>query len=458
MRRYVTRYILGVTALVCTPVCAQQAAAPLARFSPAGDSLQLRLALSEAARGVGRDYAVTVTPAVVSPAGDTLRLAPVTFRAARNQRLTARGRHFGTAPAATWAECALGDTVLLSPALSLAAHPWLASGRCRVTALREREGCCRVEALPEQALGAFAYVPPFVPALAPVAERQGRAGELAKENPALRHISTYAPYDATRALSREEGVLYVHFPVDGSTLLPAFRDNAPTLERIVYLTRQILADTTSTVRRIQVIGLASIEGRLAHNRQLSARRAAALQRYFAAQTGAADSLFECTAGGEAWAEMRLQIAESSVAQREALLSIIDTEADPDRRERRLRTLAGGAPWRTLRDELLPLQRNSGYLRIYYDYVPDPAAAIINGASDLLRQGRAAEALAQLETVQRDERAQNALGCARYMLGQRERALAHFRRAVQFGSPEAAENLRRCEQIARAQQAADAPTQ
>lgn len=131
----------------------------MARFSPAGDSLQLRLALSEAARGVGRDYAVTVTPAVVSPAGDTLRLAPVTFRAARNQRLTARGRHFGTAPAATWAECALGDTVLLSPALSLAAHPWLASGRCRVTALREREGCCRVEALPEQALGAFAYVP-----------------------------------------------------------------------------------------------------------------------------------------------------------------------------------------------------------------------------------------------------------------------------------------------------------
>ena len=60
------------------------------------------------------------------------------------------------------------------------------------------------------------------------------------------------------------------------------------------------------------------------------------------------------------------------------------------------------------------QRNSGYLRIYYDYVPDYDALTINEAVGLLREERYAEALPLLRGVSEASRAWNALGVALYM--------------------------------------------
>ena len=107
----------------------------------------------------------------------------------------------------------------------------------------------------------------------------GRAGQLQKDNPVLAHISQYKPYDRTRILRKEKGALYVHFDLGKSVLRADFRENKPTLDRIVDITRQILADTTSSVKKIQIIGLASIEGSIASNERLAQNRALALQHY-----------------------------------------------------------------------------------------------------------------------------------------------------------------------------------
>ena len=48
---------------------------------------------------------------------------------------------------------------------------------------------------------------------------------------------------------------------------------------IVSITRQIMADTTSSVRLFQIVGLASVEGSIKHNCQLAEGRAEALKKY-----------------------------------------------------------------------------------------------------------------------------------------------------------------------------------
>ena len=125
-------------------------------------------------------------------------------------------------------------------------------------------------------------------------------------------------------------------------------------------------------------------------------------------------MFDVANGGEAWTELRSQIEDLQFDGRDEMLRIIDTESDVNKRELKLKTLRGGKPYSFLRDKVLADQRNSGYLRIYYDYVPDTAAATINRATELINRSQYAEALQQLRTVSTDRRAYNALGVALYM--------------------------------------------
>ena len=294
---------------------------------------------------------------------------------------------------------------------------------------------------------------PFVAELSPVPEFKGRAGQLQQENPVVQHISTYRPYDRTRILRKEKGALFVHFDVGRSKLRKDYRDNSATLDRIVDITRQIMADTISSVKKIQLVGFASFEGDPATNERLAQNRAMSLQHYIQQEVSVPDSLFDTVGGGEAWTEFRDQlndiVKEGSETQigLEKVIEIIDQEQDSKVRERRIKQLEKGRTWAYIKEHVLKDQRNSGYIRIYYDYVPDKAAATINEANELLTTDCTDchhEALRLLLTVRNDERAQNALGVAYWLCGQRDEALTCFRRAAANGNTNAQENLRQLE--------------
>lgn len=296
---------------------------------------------------------------------------------------------------------------------------------------------------------------PFEPVVRAVPDFTGRAGQLQKDNPVLAHISQYKPYDRTRILRRDKNALYVHFPLAKSVLHTEFRENKSVLERIVDITRQIMADTTSSVKTIQIIGLASIEGPIPGNEKLGINRALALQHYVQEQLQIPDSLFDTVGGGEAWAEFRDQLEEAvsgsssldgvPVQELRQALDIIDSESDANVREQKLRRMNGGRTWAYIKEHILRDQRNSGYVRIYYDYVPDKAAKVINEASELLTNDCSDchhEALRLLLTVRDDERALNALGVAYWLCDQQQEAIECFRRAAANGNADAKENLRK----------------
>ena len=280
----------------------------------------------------------------------------------------------------------------------------------------------------------------FMPVLSFVAENKGKAGDLQKQNPVLQHISQYRPYDKTQVLSQEKGALYVHFPMSKAEITDDYRSNKQSLNKIVDITREILGDSTSMVKKIQIVGLASIDGPAKFNEQLADKRAASLKQYIQQNTSLPDSLFECANGGEAWAEMRAKIAQSDAPHKEEMLGIIDQEPDADIREQKLKKLDGGNAYKYLKDKVLGEQRNSGFLRIYYDYKPDEAAKTINLATQLLKAERYDEALTELKKAKADQRAQNALGVAYYMTGHQDAALRCWEQAAENGNEEARQNI------------------
>lgn len=401
-----------------------------------------------------RDYAVCHTPLLVNAHGDTLRLEPAIFRGTRNRRYIERQRYYGQVAEAERPELTLADTLRVHRTVTRAEAPWLCDGRVDLIVQSEREGCCQVEPLPGSHLGHFAYIPPFRPLIVPVPDNTGRAGELQLTNPVLQHISQYRPYDETRILRKESDMLFVNFPLDKTTLLHDFRSNGPTLDTIVSITRQIMADTTSTVKLIQIVGLASVEGSIPHNCWLAEHRAIALRDYVQQRVPTPDALYEICNGCEGWAELRDQINDSEFEGKEGLLDIIDHTPDANERERRMKRYDGGRPWTYVKRNILQDQRNSGYLRIYYDYVPDTAAATINAASVKLNSGQYAAALADLRTVSSDPRAWNALGVALYMTGSEAEGMDYIRRAAAQGNPQAIDNLRQMEAVAAARAAAE----
>ena len=65
---------------------------------------------------------------------------------------------------------------------------------------------------------------------------------------------------------------------------------------------------------------------------------------------------------EDWKGLERAVAEGDLADKEALLAIIRDPAitDPDRRDARLKTVAGGEPYRHLLQEIYPALRHSDY--------------------------------------------------------------------------------------------------
>jgi hypothetical protein len=140
------------------------------------------------------------------------------------------------------------------------------------------------------------------------------------------------------------------------------------------------------------------------------------------------------------------------AQLRTVLEIMDTEPDANRREQKLKRLEGGRVYKALLKNVLHNLRNSGYLRIYYDYVPDKSAQEINEAIGLLEAGDHRGALEKLEAKRGDNRSDNAYAVALFYNGREDEALKVLEAAAARGDEAAARNLEQLKTI-RAQRAA-----
>lgn len=329
-----------------------------------------------------------------------------------------------------------------------------------------------------------------------VAEDTCQCGEVSKGNsillaqadlvftPRLAYISPQAETRKARALS---GEAYLDFPVNKTVIYPEYRRNTAELAKIRATIDTIRTDKDFSITRISLKGYASPEGRYAANVRLSEGRTDALKDYLMGEYGFEASLFRTNAGAENWEGLRKYVAQSGLADKEAILVIIDSEEEPDAKEQRIRR-EHAASYRILLQDCYPALRRTDYTVDYvirgfnveeakeviktrpqnlslqemfavaqtyqpgseeFNHVFDVAVRLypadpianLNAANALLERKEAAQALKFLDKAGDTPQADNARGVAMILLERYDEAERYLHRAAQAGVSEASENLK-----------------
>ncbi len=407
----------------------------------------IRLVYDLPLRRPATDYQITLQPAVVGQS-DTLLLEPIVLQGKNMIRQLHRDHvlnHKDEEEPDYYPQRlrvnVLRDTMLLP----LSEYRWLMADTvalCRMSQVKE--GCCKVVEQDDECSEPFSYfeekmqelptekqVASFVPIVA--ALPQEYTLNTIENTKMLVPRGRYMPYLRTEVLSRREDVLCVYYELDSITLKRNFRKNYVKLDTIVNAINTMLADTMAEIRTIQIIGLASVEGSIAHNEWLARERGKALKKYIIQETGVADSLFEVNNGGEAWAEFAWQIENSDFIGKNRVMKILkDSTIWPERKEELIKRMNGGRTYDYIRNNLLADQRNAGYIRVYYDLLTDSAAVAINTAVELIKAHNYDEALEVLLPFKDDKRTHEAIGVAYYMIGNTEEAERYWGKDLDEG--------------------------
>ena len=299
----------------------------------------------------------------------------------------------------------------------------------------------------------------FVVQLKDVQAPETAGDRLAKDNHWVIPFKKYRPLDYLTRPGRDS-LQYVHFPVGSDQLDLALSDNAGALSQIKEAIILMRDDERTEDLLVTIVGLSSIEGPQEQNDTLSVRRARTVAAWLSEQTGVSRQHFELQGKGEAWDWFKDQLeaipeGDGALSAEEVrqLLDIIGGVKDADERERRIR--ANAALYTKVKEQLFADQRNSGYIRVYYEDAPDSATEKLNGpVMDLLNKKRYHDAVraieadkAVLERMKADAEAMNAYGVALYFTAldnkderREQEAVGLLEKAARAGSHAALQNL------------------
>ena len=148
------------------------------------------------------------------------------------------------------------------------------------------------------------------------------------------------PADKNVKVREEKGSAYLCFMVNKWDILPDYLNNPAELQKIHNSVNIVKNDSNVTIRKMVIEGYASPEGSNSHNIMLSEKRTEALQRYLE-RTGRVKGIrLEASGKGENWdGFVKYLKSHSAVPQRDKLLSIATSKADPDQKEKRMRAEA-----------------------------------------------------------------------------------------------------------------------
>lgn len=150
---------------------------------------------------------------------------------------------------------------------------------------------------------------------------------------------------------------YLSFRVNDTRIIDTLGDNAVQLARIESLMSGLVEQREFHVDSIVLTASASPEGSYAQNERLTRGRAAALKQRLGQRFGRqVDTLLSVRWVAEDWVELERRIAaDSTIAEREAILGLLRTVGNPDRREAELRRRFP-KQYRDIRERLYPRLR------------------------------------------------------------------------------------------------------
>ena len=170
----------------------------------------------------------------------------------------------------------------------------------------------------------------------------------------------------SRAIS---GKAYIDFVVNRTEIDPNYRNNIVELGKIISTIEPLANDTDITVREVFIKGFASPEAPYSRNAELAKGRTESLRHYVNNLYNFGD-LITTAYEAEDWAGLRAYVEKSNLKNKEAILKIIDSDSEPDAKERTIKSLYR-ADYKLLYTECFPSLRHSDYrieytIRSYFD--------------------------------------------------------------------------------------------
>jgi hypothetical protein len=187
-----------------------------------------------------------------------------------------------------------------------------------------------------------------------------------KEEPVIELYPVYLlpPADKSVKVREEKGSAYLCFRVNKWDILPDYLNNPAELQKIHNSVNVVKNDSNVSIRKMVIEGYASPEGSNSHNIMLSEKRTEALQLYLE-RTGKVKGIrLEASGKGENWdGFVKYLKSHDAVPQHDKLLSIATSSAEPDVKERRMRTEAAEGYQYVLKN-VFPELRCTNYNVIY----------------------------------------------------------------------------------------------
>ncbi len=250
--------------------------------------------------------------------------------------------------------------------------------------------------------------------------------------------------DATRQWDFGQDELEIIFKVSKIEIDSTVFDNEVTFGKILTAVDKIHSNPNYKIEKIQVSGYASPEGRPEFNTWLGENRAKALIDYIIKHRpdyGLTQETFEIVNGEESWSGLRKVLVKSNMDRKDEVIAIIDdANLSGEAKKRKIKDMDKGQTWQKMLREIYPHLRSARYLSVYYDSTGDNAVEIINGANQLIGEGRYAEAYDQVMTVKSDMRAYNTIGVALMGQGRLTEAISWFEKALESNCPVAQQNI------------------
>lgn len=152
--------------------------------------------------------------------------------------------------------------------------------------------------------------------------------------PSFVTVTPQASGEKTREI---KGSAYIDFPVNRTELYTDYRRNPEELARIRASIDLVRDDPDARITSITIKGFASPEGPYDNNVRLAKGRTQTLRDYVQGLYAFDPTIMHSDWEAEDWAGLRKFVETSDLEWRESILRLIDSDMEPDAKDRKLRT-------------------------------------------------------------------------------------------------------------------------
>lgn len=269
------------------------------------------------------------------------------------------------------------------------------------------------------------------------------ADHIAANHPQVQSIRYYTPLTNASAADVATTPSTVRYRSNSSKLDPSYLQNARSIDEVMQIIGDILADSTTTIEAIQIAGYTQPDGSEDKATQRGYNRATALRDHIRRHHQLPDSVFEIAGGGNNWNLIYRDIAEINVPGGNELIAQLQQQPDDYSREKILKRYDNGALYKILQERYFPAHRMACCTGIYYRNSPDSIAQAINEIVDELPYTPSPNyemLIAKLKHFTNDARALNLEGVLEYRRHRRHAAEKAFAKAAKLGDTQALLNL------------------